>query len=157
MAKKNIFKKWKKHSDDGSEKVKMKKSTIIIIEVVCAALIFGILVGIKYLVTNKANDDIVYLENQVVNNLTFTDFTLNYENEESKVNVKMINYTEENIQISKLIIRLYAKDNTKVSEITADFTTDGNPYVIGPNQETLVENSVKLDLTNVSKVEYIVE
>ncbi len=157
MGKKNIFKKWKKHNIDGSEKVKMKKSTIIIIEVACAALIFGVLVGIKYLVTNRANDDVVYLENQVVSNLTFSDFTLNYENEESKINVKMINYTEENIQISKLIIRLYAKDNTKVSEITADFTNDGNPYIVGPNQETIVENSVKLDLTNVSKVEYVVQ
>lgn len=157
MSKKGLFKKWKKHDKDDSEKVKMKKSTIIIIEVVCALLVFGVLIGIKYLVTNKVDNNVVYLENQVVKNISFTDFKLTYEDGKSTIKVNMINYTEENIEIKKLIIKLYASDNTKVSEITADLAIDGNVTVLGPNQETAVENVAELDLTDVSKVEYIIE
>ena len=157
MSKKGLFKKWRKRDKDGSEKVKMKKSTIIIIEVACAVLVFGILIGIKYLVTNKVDDNVVYLENQVVENVSFTDFTLTYEDGKSTIKVNMINYTEENIEISKLTIKLYASDNTKVSEIIADLAADGNATVLGPNQETVVENVAELDLTDISKVEYVIE
>lgn len=157
MFKKRLFKKWKKHHEDETEKVKMKKSTIIVIEVLVALVVFGALIGVKYLITNKNNDNVIKLENQVVKNISFTDFTLTYEKKNSNIYVNMINYTEENIEIKKLTIKLYAKDNTQVSEIKADLTVDGNPTIIGPNQQTAVENSTKLDLTNISKVEYVVE
>jgi len=157
MFKKGFLKKWKKHDNDGSEKVKMKKSTIIIIEIACAVFVFGALIGIKYLVTNKTNDNVVYLENQVVKNISFTDFKLTYDDGKSTIKVNMINYTAENIEIKKLVIKLYASDNTKVSEITANLAVDGNTTVLGPNQETAVENVANLDLTDISKVEYIIE
>lgn len=157
MSKKGLFKNWKKHDKDESEKVKMKKSTIIIIEVACAVLVFGALIGIKYLVTNKVDDNVVLLENQVVKNISFTDFKITYEDGKSTVKVNMINYTAENIEIKKLVIKLYASDNTKVSEITANLAVDGNATVLGPNQETAVENVADIDLTDISKVEYIIE
>ncbi len=157
MSKKGLFKNWKKHSKDDSEKVKMKKSTIIIIEVVCAVIVFGILIGVKYLVTNKVDNNVVKLENQVVKNISFTDFTLTYEDEKSTIKVNMINYTQENIEVNKLVIKLYASDNTKVSEVTANLAVDGVPMVLGPNQETAVENVAEIDLTDISKVEYVVE
>lgn len=157
LFKKSLAEKWMKNNEDKTEKVKMKKSTIIIIEVVCAALIFGILIGVKYLVTNKDDNNTIYLENQVVKGISFTDFTLTYEDEKSNIIVSMINYTEENIEIKKIVIKLYASDNTQVSEITADLTVEGSATVLGPNQETVIENVIELDLTDISKVEYVVE
>lgn len=157
MFKKSLFKRWFKEHENKEKAVKMKKSTIIIIEVSCALVILFAAIGVKYLITNKVDNNVIKLENQVVNNITFSDFTLKYEKKTSKITVNMINYTEENIEIKKLTIRLYAKDNTKVSEIVADLQTDGNATVLGPNQRTQIENSTKLDLTDISKVEYVVE
>jgi flagellar basal body-associated protein FliL len=127
MSKRKWFGKFKKHNKE--EAVKMKKSTIIIIEIICAVLIFSVLIGVKYLITNKAKDNVVYLENQLVSNVTFTDFTLTYEKKESDIKVKMINYTQEVINLKKVLIKLYAKDNTKVSEITVNLVNNDTAYI----------------------------
>ena len=63
-----MFKKGKKNKE---EKVKMKKSTVIIIEVVVAVVVLLVALGIKFLVTNKENKNIVRLEDQLIENISF--------------------------------------------------------------------------------------
>lgn len=155
MFKKGLFRKKEKGLD---KKTKMKKSTIIIIDVAVVVLLAAIALGIKFLVTNKIDKNVVKLENQVVNNVTFTDFNLKYKNKKSNIKVTMINYTAEEIIIKKLTIKLYASDNRQVSEITVDYLENADePLKLGENQQSTFENSTKLDLTDITKVEYIIE
>ena len=147
-----MFKKGKKNKE---EKVNMKKSTVIIIEVIVAVVVLLVALGIKFLVTNKENKNIVRLEDQLIENISFTDFILEYKEGKSVIDVTLINYTEEPIDVNKLTIKLYAKDNSKVSEIEIPF-----PDLTGrleTNQRTQAHNETEMDLRGISKVEYIVE
>lgn len=157
LFKKNLIEKTMEELKDNTPKVKMKKKTIIIIEVVCAVLIFATLLGIKYLITNKVDKNVVKLENQLISNITFSDFVLKYKDEKSYISVNLINYSKEEIKINKLTIKLYASDNTKVSEILVDYLNNSAPLVLGENQSTEVSNIIELDLTDIIKVEYVIE
>lgn len=155
MVKKGLFRKKEVGLD---AKTKVKKSTIVIIDIIVLVLLGAIAIGIKYLVTNKVDKNLVKLENQTVNNITFSDFNIKYKKKKSHINVTLINYTAEEISINKLTIRLYASDNTNVSAITIDYLEDsGEPLKLGENQQTIVENSTPLDLTGITNVEYIME
>ena len=147
-----MFKKGKKNKE---EKVNMKKSTVIIIEVVVAVVVLLVALGIKFLVTNKENKNIVRLEDQLIENISFTDFTLEYKDGKSVIDVTLINYTEEPIDVNLLTIKLYAKDNSKVTEIKNPF-----PEFAGrleKNQSIYVNHDIEMDLRGIAKVEYIVE
>lgn len=147
-----MFKKGKKNKE---EKVNMKKSTVIIIEVVVAVVVLLVALGIKFLVTNKENKNIVRLEDQLIENISFTDFTLEYKDGKSVIDVTLINYTEEPIDVNLLTIKLYAKDNSKVTEIKNAF-----PEFAGrleKNQSIYVNHDIEMDLRGIAKVEYIVE
>ena len=98
-----MFKKGKKNKE---EKVNMKKSTVIIIEVVVAVVVLLVALGIKFLVTNKENKNIVRLEDQLIENISFTDFILEYKDGKSVIDVTLINYTEEPIDVNKLIEKM---------------------------------------------------
>lgn len=147
-----MFKKGKKNKE---EKVPMKKSTVIIIEVLVAVVVLLAALGIKYLVTNRHDDNVVRLEDQLIDNISFTDFVLTYEEGKSTINVTLINYTEEPIDINKLTIKLYAKDNTQVSEITAPLNEGAGR--LESNQRTEITSVIELDLTDIANVEYVVE
>ena len=147
-----MFKKGKKNKE---EKVNMKKSTVIIIEVIVAVVVLLVALGIKFLVTNKENKNIVRLEDQLIENISFTDFTLEYKDGKSVIDVTLINYTEEPIDVNLLTIKLYAKDNSKVTEIKNAF-----PEFAGrleKNQSIYVNHDIEMDLRGIAKVEYIVE
>lgn len=147
-----MFKKGKKNKE---EKVNMKKSTVIIIEVVVAVVVLLVALGIKFLVTNKENKNIVRLEDQLIENISFTDFILEYKDGKSVIDVTLINYTEEPIDVNLLTIKLYAKDNSKVTEIKNAF-----PEFAGrleKNQSIYVNHETEMDLRGIAKVEYIVE
>lgn len=147
-----MFKKGKKNKE---EKVNMKKSTVIIIEVVVAVVVLLVALGIKFLVTNKENKNIVRLEDQLIENISFTDFILEYNDGVSTIDVTLINYTEEPIDVNKLTIKLYAKDNSKVSEIEIPFPDSTGR--LETNQRTQAHNETEMDLRGIAKVEYIVE
>lgn len=147
-----MFKKGKKNKE---EKVPMKKSTVIIIEVLVAVVVLLAALGIKYLVTNRHDDNVVRLEDQLIDNISFTDFVLTYEEGKSTINVTLINYTEEPIDINKLTIKLYAKDNTQVSEITAPLNEGAGR--LESNQRTEITSVIELDLTDIANVEYVIE
>lgn len=133
----------------GKKEIKLNKSMVIIIEVCVAFIILLSLIGIKYLVTNKS-DNSIRLDNQVISDITFSDFTISFDKEGSKVAVDLINYSQENIEIENVVIKLYAKDNTQISEITTPFQEG----ILEPNQSIKIENKTSVDLSEVAIVEY---
>lgn len=129
----------------------INKKLVIAIEVSCAVLLFLTLLGIKWLITNKAPDqNIVTLENQTVENVSFVDFKVEYVDEEGNVSVGAINYTDTKIEVKNLKIRMYAEDNNLVSQIEVP------AFVLETNQEHLIENKI-LTSSKISSVEYIIE
>lgn len=128
------------------------KKTVIIFEILFALVVLAAAIGIKYLVTNK-NDSTLRFENQVVEGITFSDFNISFNKEGSTVKVNLINYTEESIELEGVVIKLYAKDNTQVSEITLD---SGFASLLESNQSIQVENTTTADLSGISSVEYVV-
>ncbi len=128
------------------------RKTVIAIEVIIAVLAILIGLGIKYLITNQATNDI-NLSDQTVNNITFSGFTINFEKDgSSKINVSLINYTKEEVVVNSVTMKLYAKDNTQIAAITYEQDEDNNK--IGPNQEVEIESSTSADLSGVTFVEY---
>lgn len=133
------------------EKKTINRKTVIIIEVCCAVVLFLTLLGIKWLVTNRDVDvNVVKLENQVVENVSFVDFRIEYEEEVGNVTVSAINYTEEEIKVPSLKIKLYAADNNLISQIEVP------EFTLSTNQEHLIENKI-LTTTKVASVEYVIE
>lgn len=131
---------------------KCSRRLIIIIEIIVAVLLFLTLLGLKWLFLNVHEDsNIVKLDNQVVNDVSFVDFQTKYENNKGEVSVSAINYLDKEITIPSLKIRLYSSDNSLVSQIEIN-----EPIVLDANQEHLIENTIATN-TKVARVEYVIE
>ena len=139
--------KWNK-----KEEKRFNRTTVIVTEVCVAIVVLLSALGIKYLVTNRT-DKAIHLSDQVVENLTFSEFTIaKGKNNSSSINVNIINYTEESITFKTVTVNLYASDNTKVASLT--FGTEEEPIKLEPNQETTIEGTSSIDLSDVTFVEY---
>lgn len=134
------------------EKKRVNRVVVIIIEILLALLLLFSLIAIKYVITaNDSDANKIKLENQVVENVSFIDFVIDYTNNEGKLSVSAINYTENPLKITKLKINLYATNNSLIStvEIPDEITLE-------KNQEHLVTASVG-NIDKVASVEYILE
>lgn len=128
------------------------KRCVIIIEIIVAVLLFLTLLGIKWLVTNIDEDaNVIKLDNQTVENVSFVDFEVEYKDEQGNVTVSAINYTEEDITIPNLKIKLYASDNSLVSQIDVP-----EEIVLESNQEHLITSTIATT-TKIASVEYVIE
>lgn len=134
------------------EKMTLKKSTVIIIEVCVGLVVLLAALGIKYLVTNKADDSIRFSD-QVVSGITFSDFTIKKDEDNNNViTVNAINYSEESLDLERITVMLLTEDNIKVSEINFDFG-----YKLDKNQQIELMNTIAMDLSGVASVEYEVK
>lgn len=134
------------------ERKPCNKRCVIVIEIIVAVLLFLTLLGLKWLITNiDENANIVKLDNQVVNNVSFVDFKVEYINEQGNVTVSAINYTGEEIEIPNLKIKLYSSDNSLISQIEVS-----NPIVLDTNQERLIASTISTT-SKVASVEYVIE
>lgn len=128
------------------------KRCVIVIEIIVAVLLFLTLLGLKWLIINIDEDaNIVKLNNQVVNNVSFVDFKVEYTEEQGNVTVSAINYTGEEIKIPNLKIKLYSSDNSLISQIEV-----ADPIVLETNQEHLIASTISTT-SKVSSVEYVIE
>ena len=126
----------------------ISKPLVIIIEVSLAVIIFLCAIGLKWLITNRYNSRLVKLENQVVNNFTFSDCSIEYSEDKGTLKVNVINYTEEVISTDKVTINLYAKNNTLISQIELP-----NKIILRPNEKYLITTEIATDV-RAGKVEY---
>ena len=130
------------------------RKTVIILEVIFAVLAILIGLGIKYLITNQKTDTI-NLSDQVVNNITFSGFNISFSKSGSKITVNLINYTKEPIKFKSVEMKMYAKNNTQVASVS--YGDGENEIELGPNQETLIESTTEVNLSNVTFIEYEVK
>lgn len=134
------------------EKKTVNRVVVIIIEILLALLLFLSLVAIKWAITTKDPDaNKIKLDNQTIENISFVDFVIDYTNNEGKLTVSAINYTDEKVEISKLKIRLYATNNSLISTIEIP-----DEIVLDKNQEHLITASVG-NIDKVASVEYVIE
>ena len=139
----NLFKRKK-------EEKQVSRPLVIIIELVVAIIIFLCAIGLKWLIANRYNPRLIKLENQTVDNFTFSDFSVEYSDDKGLLKVNAINYTEEVISTDKITINLYAKNNTLISRIELP-----NKIILKPNEKYLISNEIATDV-RVGKVEYII-
>ena len=126
----------------------VSKPLVIVTEMVLAIIIFLSAIGIKWLVANKYNPKVVNLPNQTVEGITFSDFSIEYEEATGKLTVNAINYTDREIEVEKITLKLYSKDNTLVSEIEIP-----NGLKLNSNEKYLIANDINTR-TRIGKVEY---
>lgn len=128
------------------------KRCVIAIEIIVAVLLFLTLLGLKWLITNIDEDaNIVKLDNQVINNVSFVDFKVEYTDKQGDITVSAINYTNEEIEIPNLKIKLYSSDNSLISQIEV-----ANPIALQTNQEQLITSTISTT-SRVASVEYVIE
>lgn len=134
------------------EEKKCSRRCIIAIEIIVAVLLFLTLLGLKWLFLNVHDDlNIVKLDDQTINDVSFVDFQTKYEDDKGNVSVSVINYTDKEVIIPSLKIRLYSSDNSLVSQIEVTDT-----IVLDAKQEHLIENTIATN-TKVARVEYVIE
>ena len=123
----------------------MNKKKITIISIVAVVL----LVAIYFIGRSVATPDSTILKDQVVENLSFKNADLKYENGVSTLNVTVANDTKEDINLSTITVKL--TESGKVTEMIG---------YIGPvlksENETVMTASIDKDITNSEKLEYII-
>ncbi|HPF83219.1 MAG TPA: hypothetical protein PLV83_03505 [Bacilli bacterium] len=134
------------------EEKRINRKVVIIIEVFAALFLFATLLGIKWLVTNgNSESNIVKLENQEVSNISFVDFKVEYTKNKGNVTVSAINYKDQPVTINNLKIKLYAADNSLISQIEV-----ADQVNLESNQEQLITSTIATT-TKVASVEYVIE
>lgn len=127
----------------------VNRTVVIILEVLAALFLFTVLLAVKWAITSIDKDaGKTKLENQVVDNLSFVDFVID---KEGVLTVSAINYTEETLNFKSVKIRLYAKDNSLISQVEVPEELE-----LEKNQEHLITADVG-NIDKVYSVEYIVE
>ena len=137
----NIFRRKK-------EEKRISKPLVIVIEISIAVLLFLAAIGIKWLLANKYNPKILKFEDQIVEGITFSDFKLDYREDKNNLQVNAINYTEEEKNIKKIMLKLYSKDNTLISQIEVE-----NDIKLKSNEKYLISATVDTEV-KIGKVEY---
>lgn len=126
------------------------RKVVITFEIFGAIVLFLALLGIKWLYYN-VESSVIRLDNQTINDVSFVDFKADYTDDKVLVSVSAINYTEKELNIKNVKIRLYANDNNLISEINVP-----NIGVLATNQEYFIKNEIVLDV-KIASVEYEVE
>lgn len=131
---------------------KSNKKIVIFFEVLFAIILFLSLIGIKWLYYNgNNNSDTIKIENQVVNDISFVDFSAKYTDTKTTITVSAINYTSSPKEINSIKIKLYAVDNSLISEINVP-----SSFTLEPNHEHVISSELA-KISEIASVEYIVE
>ena len=133
------------------------KKKIFFIELFVIVIAFSILFGMYYY-NNYIRSIKVDFDNQTIDNVTFKDAKLVYKSKKTMISVKMKSEIDEPVEIKKLTITLYDKDELQVSRIEVDFSQTADDKVrylkLEKDQEYEVQGEALDNLTEAIRIEY---
>lgn len=122
-----------------------------IIGIVTIVLFVGVIV-FQIIKGTRATDDPGFLKNQTVEDLEFSNASLEYENNVSTFSVEVMNALEEDDYKLTTIEIIFKDSDGKIIESLLGYI--GN--TIEPKEVKILEASVDREITNVSSIEYVI-
>lgn len=100
---------------------------------------------------DKDNQAIV-IEDQIINELSFESFNITKDSDNvTHIYFEIVNNTENNIEINKVTYKLYEKE---IEKLLLESNVSGP---IQPGDSRVINVKLDIDLSNIDKVEYVVE
>lgn len=142
----------------------MKKKIIIglIIFLICLIIISGLIIISNNQnqkpseETNQNEETIKYntnlTEEKNIDNIIFTDIECSYDGFYSLLTYKIINKTNETINLEEYEIIVKDKDNNILANISPSITE-----ALNPNEEIETGNTIDIDLSNATSMELVIE
>ena len=122
-----------------------------IIGIITIVLFVGV-IAFQIIKGTRATDDPGFLKNQTVENLEFSNASLNYENNVSTFSVEVMNTLEgDDYNLSTIEIIFKDSEGNKIENLLGYI---GN--TIESKEVKVLEASVDKEITNVSSIEYVI-
>ena len=131
---------------------RINKKLVITLEILGAVLLFGILLGIKWLKTNHdPYAGAIKFDDQVVANINFIDARLEKKDKTYEFIAKAVNYTEKAITLPDFEVRFYSEDNTHITDVKVAGSE------IAPSGEYEIKANIPTDIAKPASSEIVVE